>query len=137
VAELRVAYATVKEEAVQAWAAEAMAREDVTKAREEAAKAREDLMPLSARVKELEEDVTLVGSHRNALNVQIGQVTARFEAMKNEVTMLSRAVQERDEALLNARQEIETLRAAVRDRDGALQALERTCRGLHDEVVGW
>jgi hypothetical protein len=38
---------------------------------------------------------------------------------------------------LNAHQEIETLRAAIRDRDGALQALEKTCGGLHDEVVGW
>jgi hypothetical protein len=47
-AELHVAYAAVKEEAVQAWATEAVVREDVTKAREEAAKAREDLVPLSA-----------------------------------------------------------------------------------------
>jgi septal ring factor EnvC (AmiA/AmiB activator) len=112
-------------------------REDVTKAREEAAKAREDLVPLSARVKELEEDVALVGRHRDTLNVQIRQVTARFEALKDEVATLSGAVQERDEALLNARQEIETLRADIRDRDGALQALERTCGGLRDEVVGW
>jgi predicted nucleic acid-binding Zn-ribbon protein len=37
-----------------------VAREDVTKAREETAKAREDLVPLSARVKELKEDVSLV-----------------------------------------------------------------------------
>jgi peptidoglycan hydrolase CwlO-like protein len=56
-------------------------------------------VPLSARVKELEEDVTLVSRHRDALNVQIEQVTARFEALKNEVTTLSRAVRERDEAL--------------------------------------
>jgi hypothetical protein len=63
-AELRVAYA-----AVQAWAAEAVVREDVTKAREEAAKAREDLVPLSARVKELEEDVTLVSRPCDTLNV--------------------------------------------------------------------
>jgi BMFP domain-containing protein YqiC len=46
-----------------------VAREDVTKAREEAAKAHEDLVPLSARVKELEEDVALVGRHRDTLNV--------------------------------------------------------------------
>jgi uncharacterized coiled-coil DUF342 family protein len=109
----------------------------MTKAREEAAKAHEDLVPLSARVKELEEDVTLVGSHRDALNVQIGQVTACFVASKNEVVTLSGAVRERDEALSNAHQEIETLRAAVCDRDGALQALERTCGGLRDEVMGW
>jgi chromosome segregation ATPase len=114
-----------------------VAREDVTKAREEAAKARKDLVPLSAWVKELEEDVALVSGHRDTLNVQIGQVTARFGALKDEVAALSGAVQEKDEALSNARQEIETLRAAIRDRDGALQALERTCRGLRDEVVGW
>jgi BMFP domain-containing protein YqiC len=46
-----------------------MVREDVTKAREEAAKAREDLVPLSARVKELEEDVALVSGQRDTLNV--------------------------------------------------------------------
>jgi hypothetical protein len=35
--------------------------EDAVRAREEVAKAREDLMPLLAHVKELEEDITLVG----------------------------------------------------------------------------
>jgi hypothetical protein len=50
--------------------------------------------------------------------------------------VLSEAVQEKDVALSSARQEIEMLRAAIRDRDGALQALERTCGGLHDEIVG-
>jgi chromosome segregation ATPase len=129
--------AAVKEEAAQARAAEVTAREDATRAREEVTQAREALVPLSARVKELEEDVTLVSRHRDTLNIQIGQVTARFEALKNEVAMLSGAVLERDEALLNARQEIETLRAAVHDRDDALQALEKTCGGLRDEVVGW
>jgi chromosome segregation ATPase len=113
-----------------------VAREDVTKAREEATKAREDLVPLSARVKELEEDVALVSRQHDALNVQIGQVTARFGALKDEIAALSGAVQEKDAALLNARQEIETLRAAVRDRDDALQGLERTCGALCDEVVG-
>jgi chromosome segregation ATPase len=88
-------------------------------------------------VKELEEDIALVSRHRDALNVQIGEVSARFGALKDEVATLSGAIQERDEALSNARQEIETLRAAIRDRDGALQALERTCGGLRDEVVGW
>jgi chromosome segregation ATPase len=110
-------------------------REDVTKAREEAAKAREDLVPLSARVKELKEDVALVSRQRDALIVQIGQVTARFGALTDEVVALSGAVQEKDAALLNARQEIETLRAAVRDRDDALQGLEMMCGGLRDEVV--
>jgi chromosome segregation ATPase len=102
-AELRVTCAAVKEEAAQARAAEATAREDATRALEEAAQAREALAPLSARVKELEEDVTLVSRHRDALNVQIGQVTARFEALKNEAATLSGAVRERDEALSNAR----------------------------------
>jgi chromosome segregation ATPase len=59
-AKLRVAYAAVKEEAMQAWAAEAVMRTDVDKAREEAAQARMDLEPLSARVKKLEEDVSQV-----------------------------------------------------------------------------
>jgi predicted nucleic acid-binding Zn-ribbon protein len=135
-AELHVAYAAVKEEAVQAWAAEAVARVDVTRAQEEAAKAREDLMPLSARVKELEEDVALVGRQCDTLNVQIGQVTARFGALKDEVAALSGAIQQKDAALSSACQEIETLRAAVRDRDDALKGLERTCGGLRDEIMG-
>jgi uncharacterized protein (DUF3084 family) len=67
--ELRVAHAAVREEAVQAQEAEAKAREDAAKAREEAAKAREDLVPLLAHVKELEEDIALVGGQRDALNI--------------------------------------------------------------------
>jgi hypothetical protein len=56
--ELRVAYAVLKEEAMQAWAAEAMMRTGMDKVREEAAQARGDLEPLSRRVKELEENVS-------------------------------------------------------------------------------
>jgi chromosome segregation ATPase len=119
-AELRVAYAVVKEEAVQAWANEAMAREDTTKAREEAAQARKEIEPLLARVKELEEDVSLVGRQRDTLNVQIGQVTARFGALKDEIVVLNGAAQEKDATLQTARQEIEALRATVHDRDDAL-----------------
>jgi hypothetical protein len=63
-------------------------------------------------------------------------VTARYGALKDEIAALSGAIQEKDAALLNACQEIEMLRAAVRDRDDALQGLERTCGGLRDEVVG-
>jgi peptidoglycan hydrolase CwlO-like protein len=102
-AELRVAYAAVKEEAMQAWVTEAVVLEDATKAREEAAQARRDLEPLSARVKELEEDVSLVSRQRDTLNVQIGQVTARFGALKNEIAALNGAVQEKDAALQTAR----------------------------------
>jgi predicted nucleic acid-binding Zn-ribbon protein len=98
-AELRVAYAAVKEEAMQAWANEAVARTDATKAREEAAQARRDLEPMSAWVKELEEDVSQVSRQRDTLNVQIGEVTARFGALKNEITALNGAVQEKDAAL--------------------------------------
>jgi uncharacterized protein (DUF3084 family) len=68
-AELRVAHAAVREEAVQAREAEAKVREDAAKAREEAAKAHEDLTPLLARVKELEEDIALVGGQRDAPNI--------------------------------------------------------------------
>jgi hypothetical protein len=41
----------------------------MARAQEEAAKAREDLAPLLACVKELEEDVALVGGQRDALNI--------------------------------------------------------------------
>jgi hypothetical protein len=68
-AELRVLYTAVKEEPMQAWTTEAVGREDATKAREEAAQARRDLEPLSAWVKELEEDVSLVSHQRDTLNV--------------------------------------------------------------------
>jgi predicted nucleic acid-binding Zn-ribbon protein len=91
-AELRIAYAVVKEEAIQAWAAEAVMRTDMDKAREEASLARRDLEPLSAWVKKLEEDVSQVRRQRNALNVEVKQVTARFGALKNEVTTLNGAV---------------------------------------------
>jgi hypothetical protein len=57
-AELRVAYAVVKEEAMQALVAEAVMRTAMDKAREEATQAHRALEPLSARVKELEEDVS-------------------------------------------------------------------------------
>jgi chromosome segregation ATPase len=67
--ELSVAHAAVREEAAQAREAEAKVREDAERAREEAAQAREDLAPLLARVKELEEDIALVGGQRDALNV--------------------------------------------------------------------
>jgi hypothetical protein len=33
--------------------------------------------------------------------------------------------------------EVVTLRGTVRDRDEALQASEKTCGELRDEVVGW
>jgi chromosome segregation ATPase len=75
--------------------------------------------------------------HSDALNVQIEEVSARFGALKDEVVTLSGVIQERDEALSNASREIEVLRATVRDKDDALQALERTCGGLCDEAVGW
>jgi hypothetical protein len=121
-AELRVAYAVVKEEATQARAAEAVMRTGMDKAREEAAQARRDLEPLSMRVKELEEDVSQVSLQRDTLNV--------------EVTTLKGAVQEKDAALESARQEIEALKAAISDKDSAFLGLERTCGGLRDEVVG-
>jgi hypothetical protein len=53
----------------QAQEAEAKAREDAAKAWEKAVKAYEDLVPLLARVKELEEDIALVGGQRDALNI--------------------------------------------------------------------
>jgi uncharacterized protein (DUF3084 family) len=67
--ELCVVHTAVREETVQAREAEAKAREDAARAREEAAKAREDLVPLLARVKELEEDIALVSGQRDALNI--------------------------------------------------------------------
>jgi chromosome segregation ATPase len=109
----------------------------MAKAREEAAKAREDLAPILARVKELEEDVALVSSQRDALNVEIGVASAHVGTLENEVTMLKGMVQERDEALSGTGREIETLRATVHDKDKALQATEKSREELRDEVVGW
>jgi uncharacterized protein (DUF3084 family) len=67
--ELRIAHAVVREEVAQAREAEAKVCEDAARDREEAAKAHEDLTPLLARVKELEEDVALVGGQHDALNI--------------------------------------------------------------------
>jgi uncharacterized protein (DUF3084 family) len=89
----------VREEAVQAREAEAKAREGATRAREEAAKARKDLAPLLARVKELEEDIALVGGQRDALNIQVGMASARVRTVEDEVVTLKGMVRERDEAL--------------------------------------
>jgi chromosome segregation ATPase len=135
--ELRVIYAAVREEATQAQEAEAKVHEDAVKAREEEAKAREDLTPLLARVKELEEDVALVSRHRDALNVQIGQVSTCVGTLKDEVATLRGTVRERDEALSDVSQEIETLRATVHDMDEALQAAEKVRDDLRNEIVGW
>jgi chromosome segregation ATPase len=135
--ELHIVHAAVREEAAQAREAEAKAHEDVARAREEAAKAREDLAPLLVRVKELEEDVSLVGGQRDALNIQIGMASARVGTLEDEVATLQGAVQERDEALSGTGREIEVLRATVRDKDEALQASEKAREELHDEVVGW
>jgi chromosome segregation ATPase len=109
----------------------------VARAREEAAKAHEDLAPLLARVKELEEDVTLVSGQHDALNIQIGMASTHVRTLEDEVATLKRTVRERDEALSSTGREIETLRAAVRDKDEALQASEKAREELHDEVMGW
>jgi vacuolar-type H+-ATPase subunit H len=84
---------------VQAWEAEAKAREVVAKAWEEAAKACEDLAPLLVRVKELEKDVASVSGQRDVLNIQIGMASAHVETLEDEVAMLKGMVRERDEAL--------------------------------------
>jgi uncharacterized protein (DUF3084 family) len=135
--ELRIVHAAVREEATQAREAEAKAREDVAKAQEEATKAHEDLAPLLACVKELEKDVALVSRDRDALNVQIGQVSTHVGTLKDEVTTLRGTIRERDEALSDAGREIETLRVTVRDRDEALQAAEKARDELRDEIMGW
>jgi hypothetical protein len=57
--------------------------------------------------------------------------------LESEVVTLSGMVRERDEALSGAGWEVEALRAALHDRDEALRASEKTCRELHDEVMGW
>jgi hypothetical protein len=135
--ELRVIHAAVREEAAQAQEAEAKAHEDAARAQEEVAKAREDLVPLLACVKELEEDVALVGGQRDALNIQIRMASAHVGTLEDEVAMLKGTVRERDEALSGTGREIETLRAAVRDKDEALRASEKAREELCDEVMGW
>jgi chromosome segregation ATPase len=135
--ELRVAHAAVREEAAQAREVEAKAREDAARAREEAAKACEDLTPLLARVKELEEDVTLVGGQRDALSIQIRMASARIRTLEDEVATLKGTVREMDEALSGTGREIETLRATVHDKDEVLRASERAHEELRDEVMGW
>jgi predicted nucleic acid-binding Zn-ribbon protein len=87
-------------------------------------------------VKKLEEDVSQVSRQRDALNVEVEQATTRFDALKDEVTTLIGAIQEKDAALESARQEIEALKATISDKDSALLGLERTCGGLRNEVVG-
>jgi hypothetical protein len=78
------------------------------------------LAPLLARVKELEEDIALVGGQRDALNIQVGMASARFRTLEDEVVTLKGTVRERDVALSGASWEIEVLRATVHDKDEAL-----------------
>jgi chromosome segregation ATPase len=88
-------------------------------------------------VKELEKDVALVGGQRDALNIQIGMESACVRTLEDEVVTLKGTVRERDEALSGIGREIEALRAAVHDMNEALQASEKACRELRDEVMGW
>jgi hypothetical protein len=135
--ELHIVHAAVREEAAEAREATAKAREDVAKAQEEAAKAHEDHAPLLACVKELEKDVALVSGQRDALNVQIGLVSARLETLQDEVMALKEIVRARDEALSGTGREIEALRATIHDRDEVLQAAEKAHSELRDQIVGW
>jgi hypothetical protein len=64
----------------------------VARAREEAAKAHEDLAPLLAHVKELEEDVALVGGQRDALNIRVRMVSTRVRTLEDEVVTLKGTV---------------------------------------------
>jgi hypothetical protein len=41
-----------------------------------------------ARVKELEEDIALVGGQRDALSIQVGMVSARIRTLEDEVVTL-------------------------------------------------
>jgi chromosome segregation ATPase len=88
-------------------------------------------------VKELEEDIALVGGQRDALNIQVGMVSARVRTLEDEIVTLKGIVRERDEALSGAGQEIEVLRAMVDDRNEALRASKKTCGELRNEVMGW
>jgi hypothetical protein len=67
-------------------------------------------------VKELDEDIALVGGQRDALNIQVRMVFTHVRTLEDKVVML---------------------RGTVRYRDEALRASEKMCGELHDEVVGW
>jgi chromosome segregation ATPase len=87
-------------------------------------------------VKELEEDVALVSGQRDALNVQIGLVSARVETLIEEVMTLKDTIRERDKALSGTGREIETLRAIIHDKDEALRAVEKAHDELRDQILG-
>jgi chromosome segregation ATPase len=87
-------------------------------------------------VKELEEDIALVGGQRDALNIQVRMVSAHVRTLEDKVVTLKGTVRERDEALSGTGREIEVLKAAVHDKDEALRASEKTCEELCDEVMG-
>jgi hypothetical protein len=73
-------------------------------------------------VKELEEDIALVGGQHDALNIQVRMASAHVRTLEDEVVMLKGMVRERDDALSGAGREIEVLRATFHDRDEALRA---------------
>jgi hypothetical protein len=63
--------------------------------------------------------------------------STRVGTLEDEVATLKGTVRERDEALSGIGREIETLRAAVCDKDKALQASEKAREELCYEVMGW
>jgi hypothetical protein len=73
-------------------------------------------------VKELEEDIALVGGQHDALNIQVRMASAHVRTLEDEVVTLKGTVRERDEALLGTGREIEVLKVVVHDKDEALQA---------------
>jgi chromosome segregation ATPase len=83
-------------------------------------------------VKELEEDVALISGQRDALNVQIGLVSARVVTLTEEVAALKDTVREGDEALSGTGREIERLRTTVHDKDEALRATGKANSELRD-----
>jgi chromosome segregation ATPase len=88
-------------------------------------------------VKEVEEDVALISGQCDALNVQIGLVSARVKTLTEEVATLKDTIRERDEALSSTGREIETLRAIVHDKNEALRAAEKAHGELRDQILGW
>jgi chromosome segregation ATPase len=87
-------------------------------------------------VKELEENVGLISGQRDALNVQIGLVSAHRETLQNEVVTLKETVRAWDEALLGIGREIKALRVTIHDTDEVLRAAEKAHGELRDQIVG-
>lgn len=103
--------------------------------------------PLSARIKELEEEVARVVGKRDAAREETKREAATAQTYREDLVTLSTARQQQEEALTEARQEaalvptlcseLDALKAAYQQRESALTEAKATVEMLQGEASEW